>query len=436
MLAGVGALALPNLLSSCSSYSKLPDGNFEGKVIIIGAGAAGLYAGHLLAQKGIDFTILEASEKFGGRLARHSGFADFDIDTGAQWLHGQRSIIADLVWSTKTPVFEDESEEIFWYNNQLKTYVPKNIEQAIKSLERATKDISASDYYRENGGTDDGYHLLCAVSGEAGADPTQISALREIMGYDEYSAGNKDFKFENTYYDLFEKHIYPSVQSQIQLNTAVQSIDYSSPTVIITDTNGKKYQADKVIVAVPLTILQQGDITFSPELPAGKTKAFHQLGMTAGIKAYLKFSEGFFDENIFGGEICASYVNESYNRSTNDHILFGFIMGEKAETFSQMNEKDALNALLAELDRMYDGKASASYIDHYFKDWSKEPFVRGAYSFPKVESHPKVRTIIAEPVENRLFFAGEATNHNGHHATVHGAAETGLREIKRILSNL
>ncbi|MEL7533797.1 MAG: FAD-dependent oxidoreductase, partial [Bacteroidota bacterium] len=62
------------------------------KIIIIGAGAAGLYAAYTLAQRGIDFQILEATDRLGGRLGKIDDFADYPLDTGAQWLHGKKSL--------------------------------------------------------------------------------------------------------------------------------------------------------------------------------------------------------------------------------------------------------------------------------------------------------------------------------------------------------
>ena len=69
----------------------------DNKIIIIGAGAAGLSAGYLLKQLGIDFQILEASEHYGGRMKRTTEFADFPIPLGAEWLHVHPSIMSELV---------------------------------------------------------------------------------------------------------------------------------------------------------------------------------------------------------------------------------------------------------------------------------------------------------------------------------------------------
>ena len=74
--------------------------NFSGKVLVIGAGAAGLAAGYILDRYGVDFEILEAGPEIGGRTKRLDGFADFPIDLGAEWIHTDPSILAELIDDT------------------------------------------------------------------------------------------------------------------------------------------------------------------------------------------------------------------------------------------------------------------------------------------------------------------------------------------------
>ncbi|MGI9641352.1 MAG: NAD(P)-binding protein [Acidimicrobiia bacterium] len=57
------------------------------KILIIGAGAAGITAVHLLAEHDVDFEIIEAGRTYGGRVRKVEGFADFPIDVGAEWIH-------------------------------------------------------------------------------------------------------------------------------------------------------------------------------------------------------------------------------------------------------------------------------------------------------------------------------------------------------------
>ncbi|MEL7221791.1 MAG: NAD(P)/FAD-dependent oxidoreductase, partial [Bacteroidota bacterium] len=246
------------------------------------------------------------------------------------------------------------------------------------------------------------------------------------------SYGSDDHKFKKTYFDLINDHIAAKITDHIQLNTAITAIDYSTDTIKLTDNNGQTYEADRAIITVPITVLKDNDISFFPELPATKTQSFQQLGMEAGLKAFMRFSNQFTNTNILGGSVCAAYAIESYQRNSEDLVLMGFAMGDQAKALSEMGEAAALERLLADLDHMFDGQASTSYVGHFFQDWYKAPYIRGAYSYPLVGANAHTRQNLAAPIDNKLFFAGEATNYNGHHQTVQGAVESAYREVINI----
>ena len=111
-LLSLGGLLIPStFFTSCRKETLFEDINYDGKVLIIGAGAAGLYAAYILKSRGIDFQILEANTNYGGRLGRLDGFAAFPIDLGAQWLHGQNNILGDLINKSGTKITLDDTEE-------------------------------------------------------------------------------------------------------------------------------------------------------------------------------------------------------------------------------------------------------------------------------------------------------------------------------------
>lgn len=220
------------------------------------------------------------------------------------------------------------------------------------------------------------------------------------------------------------------------MNTIVTKIDYSQSSIEITDSNNNVYSAEKVIITVPIPILKSGDIQFIPALPSEKTNAFSKIGMGAGMKVFLKFSTTFFDQNIVGGTICAAYADDSIGKVPNDNILLAFVMGEQAEYLSALGSDTAItNALLQELDKMYNGQATALFIASHVEDWTTNPFVKGAYSYSTI-GMGSARFIAAKSLDKKLYFAGEAMNLNGHHQTVQGAVETGYREVINLLEDL
>ena len=433
-LLSIGGLLIPStFLSTCRKENLFEDINYDGKVIIIGAGAAGLYAAYILKSKGINFQILEASSKYGGRLGKLTGFANFPIDTGAQWLHGKNSILGDLITKSNTTITLDDSETKYWFNNQLVNSLPQNTD--IFEGDNLP-DISYKDYALQKGLGNEYKYIVENIAGDQGAAASRLSVFGNNQDEENWISGDDDFKFQETFFDLFDKQIASEVKDKILLNTIVSKIDYSQSEIIITASNNRLFNADKVIITVPIPILKSGDIQFIPALQNEKTNAFSKIGMDAGMKVFLKFSNKFFDQNIIGGAICAAYADDSTGKAQSDNILLAFIMGDQAAYLTALaNDTAITNALLQELDLMYNGQATTSFIASHVENWTTNPFVKGAYSYSTV-GMGDARKIATQAISKKLYFAGEAMNINGHHQTVHGAVETGYREVINILNDI
>lgn len=432
--ASLGGLLIPTaLLSSCRKEVLLDDVQYDGHVLIIGAGAAGLYAAYILKSKGIKFTILEASAKHGGRMGKLTGFADFDIDTGAQWLHGRNNLLGDLAKKTGTEMTLDDSDMSFWYNNQVVGSLPQD---PFIFEEDDLPDISFRDYAHQQG-LDASYDAIIeAIAGDQGASASALSAYWNNKEEENWVSGDDDFKFKKTYFDLIDTHIAQPVLGDIEYSTIVTRIAYSSDTIQVTDASGKVWSADKAIITVPISILKADEIDFQPALPTSKTDAFDKIGMGPGMKVFLKFSNSFFADNLVGGPICAAYAADYVGKDTSDHVLLAFVMGDQAAYLHSLGSDLAItNALLAELDQIYDGQATATFIASSVHDYTARPFIKGAYSYSTI-GMGNAREIAAQDVGQILFFAGEAMNINGNHQTVHGAVESGYKAVMDVLNSV
>lgn len=433
-LLSIGGLLIPStFLSAFRKETLFEYINYDGKVIIIGAGAAGLSAAYILNSKGIDFQILEASANYGGRLGKLTGFANFPIDTGAQWLHGKNSILGDLITKSNTKITLDDSETKYWFNNQLVSSLPQNTDIFEGD---DLPDISYNDYALQKGLGNEYKYIVENIAGDQGAAATRLSVFGNNQDEENWNSGDDDFKFQETYFDLIDTQFASQVKNKILFNTIVTKIDYSQSTIQITDSNNNTYNADKVIITVPIPILKSADIQFIPTLPNEKITAFSKIGMDAGMKVFLKFSNKFFDQNIIGGPICAAYADDSIGKAQNDNVLLAFIMGVQAEYLTSLGSDTAITtALLQELDTMYNGQATASFVASHVQNWTINPFVKGAYSYSTI-GMGDARKVATKPINKKLYFAGEAMNTNGHHQTVHGAVETGYREVINILNDI
>jgi monoamine oxidase len=211
--------------------------------------------------------------------------------------------------------------------------------------------------------------------------------------------------------------------------------------VSIEDAQGLRQSFDKVLITVPLTILQNSEIQFSPALPDAKLNALKRIGMGAGMKVILAFSRRFWAADtgcIISSGAIPKYWVSSLGRSSQAFVLTGFVMGSKAESLSGLPTATAIQTVVRDLDAMYGaGVASGALVNARIMDWTKEPFIKGAYSYPLVGGGGlATRQDLAAPVQRKLYFAGEATHYGGHSGTVHGAMESSQRAVEELLREI
>lgn len=352
-----------------------------GNIMIIGAGAAGLAAGYLLQQQGLAFQILEASSIYGGRMKRTTEFANFPIPLGAEWIHVSPEILEEIV--------NDDSVDV---------------------------DIATTLY-----------------------DPDVDYGLYEGERIPLREAGfTEDSKFINaTWFDFFAQYIVPSVEAQITYNTVVEAIDYAGDIIQVA-TQNEIYSADRVIVTVPVKMLQNGAITFTPELPEDKQNAIDNVTVWDGCKAFIEFSEKFYPALVAFDITPATagqklYYDASYGQDTTQHILGLFAVGTGTRPYVELSDDELIDYMLNELDELFDGQASPNYVKHIFQNWNAEPYANGAYIIDD-ENWRVVRTL-GENVDDRLFFAGDAYTEGNDWSSVHAAARSARRAVEEILSS-
>lgn len=416
----------------------------NGKVIVVGAGAAGLYAATLLAEEGFEVIILEASERHGGRIRHLDGFADFPVEIGAEEIHGEESIYYEIaVEDCKAETVKAKTQDLYWISGMLlNEEVAKeneHLEQAMELIDGIEdyegRDISLADYFKEQGIDKSIWHIINAeVANEHGTSAERIGMSGLAFEENHWEAGKQNFMLKNRTHLSILEQCCESILKNIQYKKIVTSIDYSEEYLTVATKDGQSYQADAVIVTVPLTMLKATLINFYPALPKEKQHAIQKIGMDAGLKIILKFKERFWDADLGSifGELVPEYWATSVGRSDKSHLITAFVNGVNAEYLSHEGEK-AIEYILNELDKIFGGNlASQHYEKAYIMDWFKEPFIKGAYSYDKV-GIGNSRQVLAQAVDGKIFFAGEATCTNGHHASIHGAMESAERAVEELL---
>lgn len=380
-LAGLGMAFMPSFLTSCKKIEEITP-NFNGRVIIIGGGAAGMMAAHAFNHFGIDFQLIEAGSVLGGRVKKTDSFADFPIDLGAEWIHAGTDLFAEMLK----------------YGNQTGTidvlpYNPESIYQA-----------------------DDGELI-------------ELEVGTNFYGENKFS--------KSTWYDFFGDYVIPGIQDKVVLNAPVTNIDHSGTGVSVTTSDGTIYTADKVVVTIPLTILKEEYITFTPALSEDKKAAIDAIPMPDGIKVFVEFSERFYPDLIGMSSLTSDgdgeklYYDAAFKKESNKNILGLFTVNTPSSEFVNLTNDEIIAKVLGVLDELYDGKATETYVKHVIQNWSKEPFIKGSYSYYGSSYRQEQETIKA-PIDNKVYFAGEALSFDNS-STVHGAAETGTEVAEQII---
>ncbi len=371
---GLGAVG-SSVLAACSDAE--PTG-FDGKVLIIGAGPAGMAAGHLLAQRGVDFEILEALSTYGGRIKHKTDFVDYPISLGGEWIHVDTSVLDEIV--------NDSSVEI----------------ATRTSMYDQDRDVA---FY-------EGFEITM-----------------EDVGF------TIDSKFiGSSWLGFFEEYVLASVSSRITYETIVESVDYSGDAVTVGTSDGSVFEADRVIVTVPVKMLQNGAIDFSPALPDDKRDAIAEVKVWEGCKAFIEFEEKFFatavafEEPDGGGQ--KLYYDAGYGQDSSRHALGLFAVGNDTVPYVDLPDDELIAYMLDELDDLFDGQATPNYIQHVFQNWNAEPFANGAYVHDS-ENWRRVREL-GKPVGDNLFFAGDAYTEGEDWSSVHTAVRSARRAVDTI----
>ena len=240
-----------------------------------------------------------------------------------------------------------------------------------------------------------------------------------------------DNHFMSDIIDILSSPVLPHVK----LSTNVTSINYTSAVSTITCPSlPTQILARRVVVTVPVKVLQDGDIEFVPPLPPSKTEALNLYGMEDAVKMFLVFRAPVWPEKVQNCIISNSPIPEMWFRKclkTNYHVCCCFATAGYAAQLKQMGEEKAVGLALSLLNEMFSLSSHAHFLESSLICWSDVSSIRGGYSYPKVGISRESVEEIQQPIDNKLFFAGEAT-HTGAAMTMHAAMETGILVAKKI----
>lgn len=397
-------------------------------LLIIGAGAAGLGASEQATILGIDHLVIEASHRIGGRALTEPLNNAFPVDLGCHWMHcGSKNSLAEKAAQLQEPF---EKEEVPYrdfvdgrwkeesYSNERWGFIDR-LYREIDVVAGRKELTSIWDCIEENHAFVpwSSYWLSLMHSN----DPDQVS----VSDIHDFIDTQEDWPVTNGYGSLIARC---GSSAPVSLNTAVNKIDLTEQQVKVY-TNKGVIRAEKVVVTVSTGVLAAQDIEFLPALPDRILNAIHDLPM--GNYNYLFYA-------LQPGEIPPETFSIAYQRDGNATSLrlreFGRPMlsipvaGRFAWWLEGQSDSTIENWGREVISDIFGENAKKDIINFKRSAWGFDQWIKGAYSSAKPGSMA-ARADLHLPVENKLWFAGEAVSKHVFN-TAHGAWESGQRAVQ------
>ena len=437
------------------------------KVLILGAGAAGLQAARLLHSHHMahdDFIIIEGSDYIGGRV-HNVPFAGVNVELGANWAQPGGTHIVEQVEtldiethmsnfdslvirsSTGYDVTDTKEAGSSW----------EGIESAMKQTRKLAKDIE--DYDKPDMSQRTALRLGDWVPTTPiehtienymydfeWADRPEVTSLRStaFVPYDEDILFVKDARgFEHIFSDKVHKLSESECMDHIRLNKTVVMVDQSSEDVVeVTCRDGTVYTGEYVLVTFGLGVMQDRSVTFVPPLPSWKVEELNQFLMTSFTKIFIKWPYKFWsdEEWILHAHPRRGYYPLFMNLEaagllpSGTNILVGFVTSDESRRIEYQTDAQTKLEIETVFRGMYGADVVPDVDEIMISGWNRNPLHRGAYSNWPVEVSQECFLKIQKRV-GRLFFGGEHTDekYNGY---VLGAQRSGRREARKILQCL
>ncbi|MCE7934307.1 MAG: FAD-dependent oxidoreductase [Chlorobi bacterium CHB2] len=414
--------------------------------IIIGAGAAGIAAARRLHDSGRQVCVLEASPRIGGRVQTDLQWADFPVELGAEFIHGEKAVTRMLVMQAGLHLLPvQRGGKLLWGSPALPlTKIDRDERKLILGLladyarlktAPLPGDLSLKGYLMSRGWDQAAIQaadVLLAQTCCAPVDALSCEDLRREMLAD-HAGGleHGEARILEGYSALFN---WLSTGLDIRLNSPVQSIHRHQDGVMAT-VGTEAIVARTCIITISVAMLKANRIAFAPELSDEKLAAIAALQMEPATKLIYKFKDRLWAPELTymaHRGTAARWWTPAYGRNGADPVIACYITAGRAEKLDRMDETAALETGLADLAALLGlprARLSAELAAARRVSWAEQPWIGGGYAYVPA-GKAAARLALAAPEDGGLFFAGEATAHDTNPQTVHGAVETGWRAAK------
>ena len=427
-----------------------------GRVLVVGAGIAGLTVANALTHAGVECLVLEARDRIGGRL-HTADLGGLPVDLGGSWIHmpngNPMSVFARLAGvpcERADPVPEmtgfdcgegrrlsaaETADLLGCYLEGL----PESTERLLAMLGQDASMAQAIEAFVASGGRPPEQarrvrQMLYAGIEAESADLAERQSLRWMWNELEYDGSYFGDVPAGGYRRLMDAMVS---DVDVRLGRSVTEIEASRDGVRVRTADGSVEEGSHVVVTVPLGVLKQGLPRFSPALPPDRLAAVERLGFGRFEKVALRFSEPFWRDAGFPHLMVFPRDPDEWMVWVIGQDAFGggpvlvfFVFHSAAERLAQRA------ATLRSAGAWHAGRGDRPPVPRASRRGRhlmvSDPWARGAYAHIPPGVSPADADLLGDPVRGRLLFAGEHTQ-SARLAYADGALTSGIREAKRLL---
>lgn len=455
----LGGAAGSALAFFCSQQSSAKEGNSDGvrkkpKILVIGAGISGLAAAQSLHAAGCEVLVLEARDRIGGRINTDRSSLGVPIELGASWIHGisgnplyklaQKNKIKTIAcaYESMPQIFNADGKELSPAEViRLKAIFAKlhkrlwRLQSVEDGADRSVRDAIADILADLHLSPSDSKLMQHVISTDIENDYAINSDHLSFAYFDQdngFTGG--DYLVPNGYLEIVQ---CLARDLEIRKNMVVRKITYADEKVMAETDSGDKFSADYCLVTLPLGVLKKNLVHFDPALPDAKTKAINDLAMGVFDKVYLRFAKRFWSPDYTWIEYAHEQADKwpmffNLAKFTKQPLLVAFNVGRFALELEERDSASIISQCMLVLRKMY-GAEIPDPVSTKCTAWGKDPFAYGSYSYVPVNASVSLYDDLGAPVNNLLFFAGEACN-SKHFSSADAAYLSGLKSSAQILS--